>query len=69
MKYDSGNDFYTCRNNKKLMVDHLKHSKGKTGNVSEKTVYRWENCSNCPYKRCKKSKRTKKKQDKVKNKD
>ena len=27
MKYDSGNDFYSCRNNKKLMVDYLKHSK------------------------------------------
>ena len=50
MKYDSGNDFYTCRNNKKLVVDHLKHSKSKTGYVSEKTVYRCEDCSNCPYK-------------------
>lgn len=50
MKYDSGNDFYTCRNNKKLVVDHLKHSKSRTGYVSEKTVYRCEDCSNCPYK-------------------
>lgn len=50
IKYDSGNDFYTCRNNKKLVVDHLEHSKSKTGYVSEKTVYRCEDCSNCPHK-------------------
>lgn len=43
-------DFYTCKNNKRLTVSHLKHSKSKTGYVSEKTIYICEDCSECPYK-------------------
>ena len=36
MEYDSESDSYTCRNSKKLTVDHIRHSKSKTGYVSEK---------------------------------
>lgn len=51
MKYDEALDIYTCRNGKKLTVDHIRHSKSKTGYVSEKTIYRCENCESCPYKK------------------
>lgn len=51
MEYDEESDIYTCRNGKKLTVDHIKHSKSKTGYVSEKTIYRCENCESCPYKK------------------
>ena len=50
MEYDSESDSYTCRNSKKLTTDHVRHSKSKTGYVSEKTVYKCEDCSGCPYK-------------------
>ena len=50
MEYDSESDSYTCRNSKKLTVDHIRHSKSKTGYVSEKTVYKCEDCSGCPCK-------------------
>lgn len=36
MEYDEKADVYTCRNNQKLTVDHISHSKSKTGYVSEK---------------------------------
>ena len=51
MEYDEKLDTYTCRNGKKLTVDHIRHSKSKTGYVSEKTIYRCENCESCPYKK------------------
>lgn len=51
MEYDEELDIYTCRNGKKLTVDHIRHSKSKTGYVSEKTIYRCENCESCPYKK------------------
>ena len=51
MEYDEALDIYTCRNGKKLTVDHIRHSKSKTGYVSEKTIYRCENCESCPYKK------------------
>ena len=51
MEYDAQTDIYTCRNGKKLKVDHIRHSKSKTGYVSEKTIYRCENCEGCPYKK------------------
>ena len=38
MEYDEISDFYTCKNNRKLTVSHLRHSKSKTGYVSEKTI-------------------------------
>ena len=50
MEYDSGSDSYTCRNGKRLTADHVRHSKSKTGYVSEKTIYKCEDCSGCPYK-------------------
>lgn len=51
MEYDEKADVYTCRNNQKLTVDHISHSKSKTGYVSEKTIYKCENCENCSYKK------------------
>lgn len=51
MEYDEELDIYTCRNGKKLTVDHIRHSKSKTGYVSEKTIYSCENCESCPYKK------------------
>ena len=50
MEYDEEADVYTCRNNQKLTVDHISHSKSKTGYVSEKTIYKCENCESCSYK-------------------
>ena len=51
MEYDSQQDVYICRNGKKLIFDHIRHSKTKTGYVSEKTIYRCENCDGCYYKK------------------
>ena len=51
MAYDSETDSYTCKNNKKLKADHIRHSKTKTGYSSEKTVYRCEDCTGCSYKK------------------
>lgn len=50
MEYDAESDVYICRNAKRLMVDNVRHSKSKTGYVSEKTIYKCEDCSGCPYK-------------------
>ena len=50
MEYDEISDSYTCKNNRKLTVSHLRHSKAKTGYVSEKTIYTCEDCRECPYK-------------------
>ena len=44
------NDFYTCRNGKKLKMESTKIKKSKTGYKSEKTIYICEDCSNCNYK-------------------
>lgn len=43
-------DVYICRNKKKLAVSGIKHSKSKTGYVSENTIYICEGCSGYPYK-------------------
>lgn len=51
MEYDAELDMYTCRNAKKLTADHIRRSKSRTGYVSEKTIYKCEDCSGCPYKR------------------
>ncbi len=51
MEYDEEADVYTCRNDQKLTVDHIRHSKSKTGYVSEKTIYKCENCDGCPHKK------------------
>jgi hypothetical protein len=50
MEYDLESDSYTCRNGQKLEAGYIRHVKSKTGYVSEKTVYKCENCSGCPYK-------------------
>ena len=50
MEYHSESDIYTCRNGKKLKADHVRHSKSKTGYISEKTIYKCEDCSGCAYK-------------------
>ena len=51
MAYDGLTDSYTCKNQKKLRADHVIRRTSKTGYVSEKTVYKCEDCSGCPYKR------------------
>ncbi len=50
MEYDSAADTYICRNGKKLKVECVRHAKSKTGYVSEKTIYKCEDCNGCPYK-------------------
>lgn len=50
MNYDEESDTYVCKNNKRLIVDYIKKGKSKTGYISEKTVYKCENCCECPYK-------------------
>jgi transposase len=50
MEYDAESDVYICRNAKRLTTDYVRHSKSKTGYVSEKTIYKCEDCSGCPYK-------------------
>lgn len=50
MDYDPESDAYTCKNGRKLNADHTRRSKSKTGYISEKTVYRCEDCSGCPHK-------------------
>ena len=50
MGYDAELDVYICQNGKKLVTDHVRHSKSKTGYVSEKTIYKCEDCGGCPYK-------------------
>ena len=51
MEYDEEADVYTCRNDKKLKVHNIRHSISKTGYVSEKTIYKYENYDACPYKK------------------
>lgn len=51
MEYDEEVDVYICRNDKKLKVHNIRHSISKTGYVSEKTIYKCENCDACPYKK------------------
>ena len=50
MEYDSAADTYICRNGKKLERERVCHVKSKTGYVSEKTIYKCEDCNGCPYK-------------------
>ena len=50
MEYDSATDTYICRNGKKLERERVCHVKSKTGYVSEKTIYKCEDCNGCPYK-------------------
>jgi transposase len=50
MDYTALGDYYTCKNNKKLMVNNIVKRKSKTGYISEKTVYSSEDCNNCQHK-------------------
>ena len=50
MEYNEKEDFYICQNGQKLVVDKIRHNKTKTGYVSEKTIYKCENCKGCLYK-------------------
>ena len=50
MKYDADTDVYICRNDKKLAVDGIRRMKTRTGYTSEKTIYKCEDCTGCPYK-------------------
>ena len=36
MEYDKISDFYTCKNNSKLTVSHIRHNKTKTGHAVQK---------------------------------
>lgn len=51
MDYDPESDTYTCKNGQKLNADHIRRTKSKTGYISEKTIYRCEDCGGCPYKK------------------
>ena len=51
MEYDQETDTYTCKNGKKLAAEYIRHFKTKTGYVSEKTIYKCEDCGGCPHKR------------------
>lgn len=51
MSYNLENDYYICKNNKKLAVYATKTRKSKTGYESKITCYTCEDCSNCEYKR------------------
>ena len=50
MEYNPQSDIYICRNGKQLTTDHVKNTKSKTGYVSQKTIYKCEDCNGCPYK-------------------
>lgn len=51
MNYNSKDDYYTCKNNKKLYASSVKTRKSKTGYKSEITCYTCEDCSYCEFKR------------------
>ena len=50
MDYNEEEDFYICKNNKKLILTGTKTEKSKTGYLSEKSIYICEDCNGCPYK-------------------
>ena len=50
MEYDAQNDFYICKNGRKLIASGQKKVKSKTGYQTKKTIYICESCSYCPYK-------------------
>lgn len=49
MTYDKEKDVYICKNEKELPLSYVRHSKSKTGYVSEKQIYQCD-CKGCPYK-------------------
>ena len=50
MNYDETNDSYLCKNGKHLLFAYIRHSKSKTGYISEKCIYQCCECKDCPYK-------------------
>lgn len=50
MNYDESNDSYLCKNGKHLSFAYIRHSKSKTGYISEKRIYQCSECKDCPYK-------------------
>jgi transposase len=50
MEYNEAEDYYICKNNKKLTVNKTIKRRTKTGYQSEKTIYTCADCSNCQHK-------------------
>ena len=50
MEHNEAEDYYLCKNNKKLTVSKVIKRKSTTGYQSEKTIYTCEDCSGCPHK-------------------
>ena len=44
---DEEKDEYTCHNNKTLKAKSISHSTGKSGYVTETTIYECEDCEGC----------------------
>lgn len=56
MPYDDASDSFTCPNGKQLTLSSKKHSKSKSGFISEVSVYRCLACADCPMRKlCTKS--------------
>lgn len=51
MEYNKDEDYYICKNGKRLISIKVVKKKSKTGYESEKTIYTCEDCSNCSYKK------------------
>lgn len=45
MKYLKQEDFYLCKNNRKLVAKNTRIKKSKTGYESTKTIYGCDNCN------------------------
>lgn len=50
MTYNNEEDCYICKNGKKMLKVGIRSTKSKTGYKLEKTIYKCEDCNNCPYK-------------------
>lgn len=50
MSYDAEGDFYVCKNGQKLTVQYEKKGKTATGYRRTTTVYKCQDCKDCPYK-------------------
>ena len=51
MDYVEDKDVYICKNDKELSLEYIRHTKSKTGYVSDKYIYKCKDCSGCPYKK------------------
>lgn len=49
MDYNADEDYYLCKNEKKLSRTGIKTRKTKTGYLRESTIYECDNCSGCPF--------------------